>query len=344
MGRQPVGVQQHSTRRGWYGSRLTAVIAAIMVLGIVVLTYPFAAQWFNQRAQAAVLSQYTSAIPQEDPHAQEALAQAEAYNAELSGRATYAAGSNVPTMEDTTPQTHRDDVLPYNQQLVADNYGMMARLQIPKIDLDLPVFHGTGHDTLLMGLGHLEGTALPVGGKGMRPLITGHRGLVQAEMFTRLDELAKGDMFTIAVFGRVLAYRVVEKIVVDPDEDQAFLPVPGRDLVTLVTCTPLGLNTHRILVTGERVIPTPQAATDHLRESQPAPGFPWWLLAAVVGLSVVGLYVWRSGVPSRRTVVEDGAAGTRPQASADPPGREGRPGRAGRVAAAPAELPEELAG
>lgn len=293
---------QHSARRPWRCSRFAAAITAALLFGMTVLVYPFAAQWFDQWRQADVLMDVVVHTGTDGDDAREALANAEAYNAMLRGRALYAAGSHVPTVTGASPTGHEGDVLPYDEQLAADAKGLMARLQIPKIDLDLPVFHGTDHYTLLAGLGHLEGTALPVGGIGTRPVITGHRGLANSEMFTRLDELEDGDTFTIEVFGRVLAYRVVEKIVVEPDEDQAFLALPGRDLVTLVTCTPLGLNTHRILVTGERIVPTPQTAVEQLRNVTPEPGFPWWLVIYLGGLLAAGIYFHRAGFhpPPRR--------------------------------------------
>lgn len=174
-----------------------------------------------------------------------------------------------------------------------------------KIDLDLPVYHGTEDATLLKGLGHLRGTSLPVGGKGARSVITGHRGLASAEMFTRLDEVGKGDTFTIEVFDEILTYKVVDKIVVNPDETKKIAAVPGKDLVTLITCTPLGINTQRILVTGERVVPTP-AADKALRGKKPdVPRFPWWVLDCFGSLCVVGGYVWWAGLPVKKKKKED---------------------------------------
>lgn len=180
-----------------------------------------------------------------------------------------------------------------------------------KIDLDLPVYHGTEDATLLKGLGHLRGTSLPVGGKGTRSVITGHRGLASAEMFTRLDEVGKGDTFTIEVFDEILTYKVVDKIVVNPDETKKIAAVPGKDLMTLITCTPLGINTQRILVTGERVVPTP-AADKALRGKKPdVPRFPWWIVACFGSLCIVGGYIWWAGLPvkkKKKTEKSDAAA------------------------------------
>jgi sortase A len=188
----------------------------------------------------------------------------------------------------------------------------MARIKIPSINVDLPIYHGTGEAVLEHGVGHLEGTALPVGGASTHSVLTGHRGLATAELFTHLDQVKVDDTFTIEVFGEVLSYRVVTTLVVEPSETQSLLPQRDEDLVTLVTCTPLGVNSHRILVTGERIIPTPQADLDAAGESPDIPGFPWWMIVAGAVLATAALYVWLSGRQRPRRPVTsaavDGAA------------------------------------
>ncbi|WP_370545223.1 class C sortase [Herbiconiux sp. VKM Ac-1786] len=149
------------------------------------------------------------------------------------------------------------------------------------------------------GVGHLEGTAVPVGGVTTHSVLTAHRGLATSELFTHLDRVELDDSFTIEVLGEVLTYRVVDTRVVEPTETQSLLPVDGRDLVTLVTCTPLGVNSHRILVTGERVIPTPQVDVDGAGQRPEIPTFPWWVVIAVAVLTAASLYVWWSGRPAR---------------------------------------------
>lgn len=254
-----------------------------------------------------VAAEYAKLITHAVPAPHEQLRRAREYNSKLSSGAIYEANTNIPTSHGETSDTSQD----YWDQLKVNDDGLMARLRIKKIDLDLPVYHGTEDATLLKGLGHLRGTSLPVGGKGTRSVITGHRGLASAEMFTRLDEVGKGDTFTIEVFDEILTYKVVDKIVVNPDETKKIAAVPGKDLMTLITCTPLGINTQRILVTGERVVPTP-AADKALRGKKPdVPRFPWWIVACFGSLCIVGGYIWWAGLPvkkKKKTEKSDAAA------------------------------------
>ena len=138
-------------------------------------------------------------------------------------------------------------------RLLNEGHGIMGRVSIPKISVDLPIYHGTGDKQLSFGSGHLYGTSLPVGGNNTHAVITGHRGMVQAQMFTRLDEIEENDLFYLNIFGETLAYKVNQIEVIEPDEVDKLNIQEGKDLVSLITCTPYGLNTHRLVVTGERV-------------------------------------------------------------------------------------------
>ena len=222
--------------------------------------------------------------------------QAHAYNDALSAGAVLEANNHVPTGAGSS----KDSSLQYANILKANNEGLMARLKIPSISLDLPVYHGTADDTLLKGLGHLEGTSLPVGGEGTRSVITGHRGLAEATMFTNLDKVKTGDSLIVEVFGEVLTYRVTSTKVVEPEETEALRVEEGKDLLTLVTCTPLGINTHRILLTGERIYPTPAKDLAAAGKRPDVPHFPWWAVGLAAGLIVIGLYLWRSGYAAAR--------------------------------------------
>lgn len=223
----------------------------------------------------------------------ERLALAHEYNRLLStGAITVGGESRTPTTDAAV-----EGALDYAEMLKLPG-GAMGRLKIPSIDVDLPIYHGTSDETLGKGVGHLEGTSLPVGGIDTHAVLSAHRGLASATMFDNLDKLDTGDTFVVEVAGEVLTYRVFETQVVDPGDTQTVLPRAGLDIVTLVTCTPLGINTHRILVTGERITPTPIKDIEAAGAVPDIPGFPWWALILPVSMLVVGLYVWRSGYPS----------------------------------------------
>nr|WP_308581876.1 class C sortase [uncultured Gardnerella sp.] len=290
-----------STQKKWRFSKSCIIPALLLLASFASLIYPHAAMWLSQYHMSEVAAEYAKLITHAVPAPHEQLRRAREYNQKLSSGAIYEANTNIPTSHGETSDASQD----YWDQLKANDDGLMARLRIKKIDLDLPVYHGTEDAPLLKGLGHLRGTSLPVGGEGTRSVITGHRGLASAEMFTRLDEIVKGDTFTIEVFDEILTYKVVDKIVVNPDETKKIAAVPGKDLVTLITCTPLGINTQRILVTGERVVPTP-AADKALRGKKPdVPRFPWWVLGCFGSLCVVGGYVWWAGLPVKKKKKED---------------------------------------
>ena len=144
------------------------------------------------------------------------------------------------------------DSLPYEKQLSYQDADMMAHLVIPRLSLDLPIYHGIDANVLMTGVGHVEGSALPVGSVGGRCVLAGHSGMPNARMFDDIHLLREGDRFVVWTLGKPLAYKVIESKVVEPTASEALLSVAGHDLVTLVTCTPYGVNSHRLLVTGER--------------------------------------------------------------------------------------------
>ncbi len=289
--------RRHRRLSRWRVSRLSLVIAAVSILGMSLLLYPHAAAWFSSVEQSRQIDDLTRGVTDLGAETlRQRLSDARLYNSDLvSGGAEVAAGERLPLADD--PQ--RADHERYGSLLRGDAEGVMARIKIPAIGVDLPVFHGTSEAVLERGVGHLEGTALPVGGDSTHSVLTGHRGLATSELFTHLDRVADGDTFTIEVFGEVVTYRVVETLVVEPDDTQSLLIQPGRDLLTLVTCTPLGINSHRILVTGERLIPTPRVDIESAGRSPEVPGFPWWMVGAGAALVGAAGYVWLSGRPPR---------------------------------------------
>jgi sortase A len=272
----------------------TALLAVVAFVGVLVLMYPTVASWWSQYNQSQLIVKVDAEVGGSATDArQQALDQARAYNRALVGGALVAPGSRIPTSTAAAPG------FDYSRMLRADADGVMARLRIPAIGVDLPIYHGTSDTTLTKGVGHLEGTSLPVGGTDQHSVLTAHRGLAGATLFDNLDQLKVGDTFTVEVFGEVLTYRVRDTKVVLPEETQTLSAQPGEDLVTLVTCTPLGINTHRILVTGERVTPTPQKDLDAAGAPPDIPGFPWWTLVIGAALLLLVGVVAAAGRPRR---------------------------------------------
>jgi len=239
---------------------------------------------------------YHETLDAVEPGASEQLALAQQYNDALTSGVDLLAGATVPTGTGTSS----DQELVYQDILSAGPEGTMARIRFPAAKVDMPIYHGTSDATLLKGAGHLEGSHLPIGGESTRSVITAHRGLASATMFNHLDQVEKGDRFTIEVFGEVLTYEVREINVIQPEATDSLRAEPGRDLVTLVTCTPLGINTHRILVTGERVTPTPIKDVQAMGSKSDLPGFPWWALGSGAALVLVAGFVWRAGYTDQK--------------------------------------------
>lgn len=266
--------------------------------GLVVLTYPSVAAWFAQYDQTRVIETSVEQIDSGklSPSIAQQLHEAHEYNDALSSGAILEANHRLPTGAGRSSDTK--DSFDYNEILV-NPAGVMARLRIPAIDVDLPIYHGTSDATLRKGVGHLEGTSLPVGGMGTHAVLTGHRGLATATMFTNLDKVKRGNTFTIEVMDQVLTYQVANIRVVDPSDTASLKADPNKDLVTLVTCTPLGINSQRILVTGQRVTPTPKKDRDAAKQPSGLPGFPWWTVILSAGLVGSVVFVWRSGYPPK---------------------------------------------
>ena len=147
----------------------------------------------------------------------------------------------------------------YDQYLKIDDTGIMAYIEIPEIDCSLPIYHGTEESVLQIAIGHIEGTSLPVGGESTHCVLSGHRGLPSAKLFTNLDQMKTGDTFVIRVLDEVLTYEVDQILIVEPNNTSALTIEAGKDLCTLVTCTPYGINSHRLLIRGHRVENTPEA-------------------------------------------------------------------------------------
>lgn len=275
--------------RTWTVRRFLVVVLG--VAGIGILLYPSAAAWFSDRAHAATVSGYVQTVRSMTPaQTRKLIQQAHDYNRHLPTGPLLdpysASGGGRETAIGSAADT-------YLRTLDVGPDGMIGVLAIRAINLDLPVYHGTGAETLDRGVGHLYGTALPVGGPGTHAVLTGHSGIVNATLFSNLHHVRLGDEFTVTVLDQTLTYRVDQIRTVLPSQTKELVAVPGKDYVTLVTCTPIGVNTHRLLVRGVRV-PTPDdgATRPDFLTGHGGPGFPWWLVVAV-GAAVVVLVLTR---------------------------------------------------
>lgn len=218
----------------------TIILILIFLVGLSVMLYPSVSDAVNRKHQSRAVAGYAEKVEQlSDADYQTYFDAADAYNRQLN----------------TTPNAfYKPDLVSgYAQTLDISGTGIMGYITIPKISVELPIYHGTDEGVLQVAAGHLEGSSLPVGGAGTHAVISAHRGLPSAKLFTNLDELEVGDRFTITVLNRVLTYEVDQISIVLPTETDQLLPTEGMDYVTLMTCTPYGINSHRLLVRGRRI-------------------------------------------------------------------------------------------
>lgn len=218
----------------------TIIIALIFLAGLGFLLYPTASNLWNRAHQSRAIATYTKQVEKlDDSQNKEMLKAARKYNKSLLKKSDHW-------------KLSKKDKKKYESLLDVSGTGIMGYIEVPKIDCSLPIYHGTDEGALQIAIGHLEGSSLPVGGKSTHCVLSGHRGLPSARLFTDLDQMEEGDVFVLNVLGRKLAYEVDQIKVVLPDEMSDLEIVQGKDLCTLVTCTPYGINTHRLLVRGHR--------------------------------------------------------------------------------------------
>ena len=260
---------------------LLAAACGVVALGL--LLYPLVGELLSEKYHSDVETSYTAAI--EDTDDAELTAQREAaeqYNAMLANATISEGGASAPP-------------LAYADQLTVG--GVMAYVDIPQIGVYLPVQHGTGAETLEKSVGHVAGTSLPVGGENTHAVLSAHSGMASSKLFSDIDQLEKGDTFYVHVLGEVLAYEVDAINTVLPTDTSLLQIEEGKDLVTLVTCTPFGVNTHRLLVRGHRVPYTPeQEATAAAKKPAASSWTQHYLTGLGIGLGVVavvgGGYFW----------------------------------------------------
>lgn len=222
------------------------LICFIFLLGLGIMLYPMISNIYSEHNQIQTINNYEKVIgDMNDNEIQEAIELARKYNKRLIGNVTLTDPFDVELQKELDSE--------YEHLLNIDGDGIMGHVNIPEINVNLPIYHGTSEEVLQKGVGHLENTSLPVGGEDTHTVLSGHTGLPSAELFNNLSELEEGDEFYLHILGEVLAYKIDQIKVVEPQETSDLLIDPTKDYATLVTCTPYGVNSHRLLVRGTRI-------------------------------------------------------------------------------------------
>ena len=220
--------------------KIGIILVLILFVGVCGLLYPAVSQYWNSKTQTRAVDNYQdilNSLKKEDFTAY--FQEAESYNESLA--------------ELTAPLLEYSWLTGYHNILNINGNGIMGYISIPKLGVELPLYHGVSAEVLNIACGHLEGTSLPIGGEGTHCVLSAHRGLPHAKLFTELDKMELGDTFQLTVLDRTLTYQVDQISVVRPDEVNDIRIIPGQDLCTLLTCTPYGINSHRLLVRGTRI-------------------------------------------------------------------------------------------
>ena len=221
--------------------KVNIILCLVILIGVGLLSYPTVSDWWNRFHQTRAVASYAAAVSQMKTEDYDRLfAEADDYNRKL-------AGTGMKwSMTD-------EEIQEYNNVLDISDNGIMGYIDIPRIRQTLPIYHGTDDAVLQVAIGHLAGTSLPVGGDSTHCVVSGHRGLPSARLFTDLDRLIVGDIWTMTVLNRTVTYEVDQIRIVEPEDLSELQIVQGRDYCTLLTCTPYGINSHRLLVRGHRI-------------------------------------------------------------------------------------------
>lgn len=217
----------------------TIILLIILLVGLSVMLYPIIADWWNSKTQSKAIAAYQQKVSELNEEDYERIfAAAHSYNEELA--------------KISNPLLNYDEVPDYENILDITGTGIMGYISIPQIRVELPIYHGTSEGVLNVAVGHMQGSSLPVGGKTTHAVISAHRGLPSAKLFSDLDKLAAGDTFTITVLNETFTYEVEEIFIVLPDDTENLAIYTDKDYVTLTTCTPYGINSHRLLLRAHR--------------------------------------------------------------------------------------------
>ena len=253
----------------------TIILVSVLVVGLSLLLYPTISDQWNYYHQSRAIAGYEKAVEDTDKDTIKKIrANAKKYNKKL-------------LMKDDRLRLSEEDYADYNSQLNLAGNGVMVYIEIPSINVSLPIYHGTDDAVLQVGVGHIAGTSLPVGGEGTHCVVSGHRGLTSSKLFTDIDQMVEGDIFLLKVLDETYTYQVDQIRIVLPDELNDLNIMEGQDYVTLVTCTPYGVNTHRLLVRGHRIANEEAGAIIHEDAKQIKPVE----VAVVLGVILLILYI-----------------------------------------------------
>lgn len=272
----------------------TLVLVLLLFVGVGLIAYPFIGKTLSQRESSAIIQHYTETV-EELPKSETdtMLKQTQAYNRSLNGSKIFA---------DPFSDENSGNAEAYESMLNLDD-GLMGYIEIPKIDVYLPIYHGTTKDVLNKGIGHLYGTSLPVGGSSTHAVLAGHTGISGKVLFDGLPQMEKDDLFAIHVLGKTLMYQVDRIEVIEPKDTELLQVVRGKDYVTLMTCTPYGVNTHRLLVRGVRVMTQlePMDGNSSVEEIAANEVRRWTIKQAALLFALAALFVfWRVLVHRRK--------------------------------------------
>ena len=231
---------------------VTIILLLVLLAGLSLVLYPSFSDWWNSMHMSRVITDYVDLIEDlEEDEYEELLEAAREYNRSLLTR----------TNGYATTQEQKEK---YDTLLNIANNGVMGYIEVPTIGVSLPLYHGTDATVLQVAIGHLEWSSLPVGGESTHCVVSGHRGLPSAKLFTHLDKVREGDIFILRILDEVLTYEVDQILIVDPDQVESLMISEGKDYCTMFTCTPYGINTHRLLVRGHRVENEEDAVMPHV--------------------------------------------------------------------------------
>lgn len=268
----------------------TIILILILIVGLSIMLYPTVSNYWNVLHQSRAIETYKKTVENmDDEQYQKIWDDAVKYNEKL-------------PMKSDRYRFSAEDIKEYNSLLNVTKEGIMGYIEIPVLDVSLPIYHGISEEVLQVAVGHIEGSSLPVGGKSSHCVLSGHRGLPSAKLFTDLNKMAEGDIFLLKVLNETLTYQVDQILIVKPDNTSDLEIVEGKDYCTLMTCTPYGINSHRLLVRGHRIENLPEDAYTNADATQIE---PLWVAPVIAAPILLVLVIWLFVHPGKKKKKQD---------------------------------------